>query len=338
MDLHARNCVMGEMDGDGQFRGNRTFPTSEKAIIDALKSVKARAKHLAIEEGTLTRWVAQVASAYVTTVVVCDPKENALIYKSPHKRDPVDTARLCRLLRLGELRHVYQPESDHRAIFKTAVQHYVDLANQQARIKKKIKAMYRHWGVIIFGRRLYNPQHRHEFLGKVKQRHVRSQLNRLYTLADSTEEAAKSAFADMTRLGRKYPEIREFVKIPGVGPVGAHVYDAHIQNPHRFPDKSKLSRYCRLGITDRNSDGKPLGYKRLDHSGIGQLKAVSHRAFMASMKTDNEVKRFYLRSLRQTHDRKHARLNTQRKILSTMLSIWKKGEAYQPELFSGPST
>ena len=88
-------------------------------------------------------------------------------------------------------------------------------------------------------------------------------------------------------------------------------------------------------MTERTSDGKPLGYKRLEKSGLGELKAVSHRAFMAAMKGDNDVKRFYLASLKRTHDAVHARLNTQRKILGTMYSLWKKGASYQSRLFLG---
>ena len=98
---------------------------------------------------------------------------------------------------------------------------------------------------------------------------------------------------------------------------------------------NQLWKYCRLSITDRSSDGKPLGFKRLDSSGVSELKALSFRAYMAAMKGDNEVKHFFLNSLKSTHNRKHARLNTQRKILTVMYSIWKKGEAYRPELFSG---
>ena len=82
-----------------------------------------------------------------------------------------------------------------------------------------------------------------------------------------------------------------------MGPIGAHTFDAYIQTPHRFAKRNRLWRYCRLAVTDRSSDGKPLGYKRLDKSGVGELKALSHRAFMSAMKSDNEVKRFYLQSL-----------------------------------------
>jgi transposase len=138
----------------------------------------------------------------------------------------------------------------------------------------------------------------------------------------------------MKQLGRNYAEIREFVKIPGIGDISAHIFDAFIQTPRRFAQRSRLWKYCRLSITDRSSDGKPLGFQHIDQSGVGELKALSYRAFMAAMKGDNEVKRFYFDSLKRTHSRKHARLNTQRKILSAMYSIWKKGVAYQPGLFS----
>lgn len=336
MDLHAKSCTLGQMDEDGSFRGNLQFPTSESNIIHMLKSVKAKQKYLTIEEGPLTYWASQVANPCVSQVIVCDPRENALIYKSPNKKDKVDTHRLCRLLRLGELKHVYHPENDDRAIFKAAAQHYLDLRNQLTRLKQKIKAMYRHWGIInVFTDTVYSSSGRDKYLEQVKHRPIRSQLQRLYYLTDQTDAMRKSASKSMKQLGRNYAEIHEFVKIPGIGDISAHIFDAFIQTPHRFAQRSRLWKYCRLSITDRSSDGKPLGFQRIDQSGVGELKALTYRAFMAAMKGDNEVKRFYFDSLKRTHSRKHARLNTQRKILSAMYSIWKKGVAYQPELFSG---
>jgi transposase len=336
MDVHARSCTLGHMDEDGTFIGNRYFATSEKNIIDALKSIRAKNKILTIEEGTLTHWAAQVARPHVIEVIACDPRENALIFKSPNKKDEVDTHRLCRLLRLGELKHVYHTFNDDRAIFKASAQHYLDLRGQLTRLKHKIKAAYRRWGIIdVFSNSIYSTSGREKYLKKIKHKPIRGQIKRLYYLMDQTESMRKSALHSMKQLGLKYPEIREFEKIPGIATINAHVFDAFIQTPHRFATRSRLWRYCRLSITDRTSDGKQLGYKRLESSGVSELKALSFRAFMAAMRGDNEVKRFYLDSLNRTHDRKHARLNTQRKILSVMFGLWRKGEAYRPELFSG---
>ena len=335
MDLHARNFTLGEMDGKGRFIGNREFRTSEKNIIQALKTVNAKHKLLTIEEGPLTYWTAQVAHPCVDQVVPCDARENALIYKSPYKKDKIDTRRLCQLLRLGALKQVYHPENDERAIFKAAAQHYIDLRNQLTRFKQKIKAMYRHWGIIdIFTSTVYTIKGRAKYLQQVKHLSIRKQLLQLYHLMDQTETMRKSALKNMKRLGRNYPEIREFMKIPGIFDVHAHIYNAFIQTPHRFSKRSKVWKYCRLSVTDRTSDGKPLGFKRLERSGIGELKALSYRAFMSAMRGDNEIKRYYSDSLNRCHDKKHARLNTQRKILETMYVIWKKGVPYRPELFS----
>jgi transposase len=242
------------------------------------------------------------------------------------------------LLRLNEFNEVYRPENDERAIFKAAVQHYLDLRDQLVAIKQKTKAMFRQWGVIdVFTKSVYSTTGRDKFLVQVQQRPIYLQLKRLYALMDLTAAMKQDSEKSMKSLGRNYPEIKEFKKMPGIGDAGAHTFDAFIQTPHRFEKTNRMWRYCRMGVTDRSSDGKPLGYKRLDKSGIGELKAVSHRAFMVAMKSDNEVKRFYLQSLQRTHNHKHARLNTQRKILSVMLAIWKKGQPYRAELFLDPS-
>jgi len=336
MDVHARSCTLGHMDANGCFKGNLRFATSERNIIGALNSIKAKNKLLTVEEGTFTHWVAQVASPYVSEVIACDPRENALIFKSPNKKDPVDTRRLCRLLRLGELKHVYHTSNNDRAIFKASAQHYLDIRDQLTRLKHKIKAAYRRWGVIdVFSNSVYNCSGRKKYLKQIKQLSIRSQLNRLYLLMDQTEALRKSALHSMKQLGLKYPEIREFEKIPGIATVNAHVFDAFVQTPYRFAKRNRLWKYCRLSITQRSSDGKQLGYKRLDTSGVSELKALSFRAFMAAMRGDNEVKAFFIDSLHRTHNRTHARLNTQRKILTVMLGIWKKGQAYRPELFVG---
>jgi transposase len=334
IDVHARRCVLGHMDFNGTFIGNKTFPTSEENIIQALNAIKAKEKYLALEESNLAYWAAQVARAHVTEVICSDPKENALIFRSANKSDKVDTQKLCRLLRLGELKRVYHPENDDRAIFKAAVQHYIDLRDQQVVLKNKIKAMYRHWGVIdVAGEAVYGNKKRDDYLKRVKHLHIRNQLHRLYFLMDETESMQKKALKAMRQLGRKYSEIKEFKRIPGIGEILAHIFDAFIQTPERFANKRQLWRYCRLGITDRSSDGKPLGFKRLDRSGVSELKSLAYQAWLSAMKSDNEVRRFYSNSFGRTLSRVHARLNTQRKIIAVMYGMWKRGKAYRAQLF-----
>ena len=196
--------------------------------------------------------------------------------------------------------------------------------------------MYQHWGILdIAGEGVYSIKKRDEYLKKIKHLDIRRQLGRLYKAMDHAVSLQERALKALKRLGHNYAEIKEFEKIPGSGEIGAHIFDAIIQTPHRFANRSQLWRYCRLGVTEHSSDGKPLGFKRLDKSGISEIKSLTYLGWMNALKRENEVREFYMRSLKRTYNRVHARLNTQRKIIAVMYGIWRKGEAYRPELFLG---
>ena len=338
IDAHARNSVLGSMNNRGEFLKSWRFPTCEKKLIEHVAAVKACKKILAVEEGPLAYWISQTLRPYVDELIISDPRETPLISRNAMKRDELDVRNLCRLLRLGELKRVYHPEEDHRAIFKAAVQHYIDFRNQETALKQKIKAKYRSWGVPdVEGTSVYNPKKQPKYLKKVAPSAVINQLKRLYSLLSTALEVQDASLKEAKKLSHKYPEIREFLKVPGVGAIGSLIFDAYIQTPHRFPRKQQLWRYCKLAVTDRSSDGKPLAYKRLDKAGNGELKAMSYRSFLGAMRTknSNEVRQFYEASLQRTRNHTRARLNTQRKIISVLHGIWRKKEVYRPELFLG---
>ena len=127
--------------------------------------------------------------------------------------------------------------------------------------------------------------------------------------------AARRQFPE---LGRRYQETQEFQKIPGIGPISAHAFDAYIQTPHRFATKQKLWRYCKLGVRKHSSGGTRVRKEKLDPAGHGELKALSHRAVKEALggEDKNEVQASYRASLQRTGDKTHPRLNTQRKILA----------------------
>jgi hypothetical protein len=140
----------------------------------------------------------------------------------------------------------------------------------------------------------------------------------------------------MVQLGRKFPEIARLRTLPGVGTIGAHLFVAYIQEPGRFETPQRLFRYCRLGIRDRTSDNKPLGYQQLDRCGHGVLKAISYRAWLTAQKQKcGAIYQFYVASLERTGDETHARLNTQRKVLHALLVLWDSGQLFDAKRFLG---
>ena len=138
----------------------------------------------------------------------------------------------------------------------------------------------------------------------------------------------------MVRMGKPFPEVKLLSTAPGLGVVGAHLFAAYIADPTRFDSPSALIRYCRLGIRDRTSDDKPLGYEQLDRQGHGVLKAISYRAWLQAMKRrDTSVYRFFLWSKQNTGSAVHARLNTQRKLLRAWWTLWREGKEWDEQKF-----
>jgi transposase len=336
LDAHAKYSLLAWMDDQGQRRNHWRFPTSEPQLIKHLQLVPAAIKHLALEECGLGRWLAQVAAPHVTDAIVCDPRENHHISRHHHKCDEQDGYGLAHLYRLGALKEVWQPTSDERAVFKAAAQAYLDAVVRQSGLKLQLKAHYRQWGVIPTGSAVYSWSRRGKYLAQIKQAGVRAQLQLLYEMLDAALEVERKSRRLMVQLGQKFPEIARLATVPGVGRIGSHLFVAYIQEPQRFHTPQQLFRYCRLGIRDRSSDGKPLGFQQLDRCGHGVLKAIGYRAWLVAVKQKRgAVYEFYAASLERTGDHTHARLNTQRKILHTLLVMWKTQEEFDPKKFLG---
>jgi len=336
LDGHAKFSLLAWMDDQGNRRGHWRFPTTEGQLVRHLQRVPATTRKLALEECGLSRWLAEVAKPHVTQVVVCDPRENHRISRHHHKCDEEDAYLLAHLNRLSALKPVWQPTSDQRAVFKCASQAYVDAVQRQTALKLQLKAHYRQWGVIATGSAIYSLEGRGRYLSQIRQEGVRAQLKLLYQVLEPALEVERQARRLMVKLGRGFEEIKLLRTIPGVGIIGAHLFVAYIQEPSRFATDQELFRYCRMGIRDRSSDDKPLGYQTLDRCGHSVLKSIGYRSWLTAVKRrSGAVYEFYQASLRRTGSEVHARLNTQRKVLKTMMVVWKHKQPFNAELFLG---
>jgi transposase len=333
LDLGSSNFQQVALNHHGVSRVNRDFQTSESNLVKAFSDLQGEI-HVHLEAGELAPWAVSIITPLVHRVVCSHPQTNAWIAKDADKCDRIDAYKLADLLRLNRFKEVHYPPQQSRREFKTLVQHYDELTQQQARLKTKIKARLRMQGVIVRGEQLFSATGRKAVLAAVKSVAVRTAISQLYAVLDPSLESQTAARLLMRRAARAFPEIRIFETAPGVGPIGACRFSAYIHTPQRFSSTRKLWKYCRLSVSHRSSNGKPLRRPRLDHNGCGRLKDVSRKAFEAALrsKSDNAFKRAYQRALETTHDQTHARLTVQRKIVSTLRAMWLNQSPYCDEL------
>ena len=340
LDLHSRFSVLGSMDHDGKAGPRMRFATSAAMLrtqVGALRQEK-RPVYLTIEAGAFTRWASGIVRPLVERLIICEPRHNRLINSNPQKSDEADVDGMCLLLRVGKLKEVWMGTDRTREIYRELVYELLNWRDAQRELKALIKARYRGWGVLrLHGIRVFSGKGREAYLEQLPAEEERRMLRRLYAQFDHAIEQWKETLKEVERAGAKFWEVEQFQRIPGVGPITAHVFSAIIEEPNRFPTKFKLWKYSQLGITDRSSDGKPLGYQRLDRRGNNELKNLSYHAWRTACKSttgSNAVKAFYQASKQRTGSVRHARLNTQRKILEAMWLIWLRTRPFDPNKFN----
>ena len=335
LDAHSKNCVLAQLDDQGTERRWWRFPTDPQQLLHHVQAIPATDKRLMLEESNLARWIGRLLKPHVQQLVVCDARRNRLISQDAHKHDRRDAFALARLLRLNEFKPVWQPTDDQRVLFKRAAQAYEQAVLRQTRLKLRLKSLFQHWGLFPTGATVFSPAGRGHWLAQLPYDALRAQALLLYQSLDQALASQAQTRRLLCQAGRPFPEVQRLRTVPGVGLVGAHLFVAYVQDPRRFATFSRLARYCRLAIRDRTSDGKPLGFEQLDRQGNGTLKAISYRAFLqAAKRRAGPVWDFYQASLRLTGSTTHARLNTQRKILLTLWTLWRNGQDFDPNRFS----
>lgn len=338
LDLHSATSVLGWMDAEGRLRGMRRFATTAEALRREVGALGGSGVALALEASGLCRWALGQVRPLVECAVVCEPRHNRLIAANPAKHDEADVENLCLLLRLDRLKPVWIGTDPQRQLHRELVYELLNLRDAISELKSLIKARYRQWGVLrVEGTRLFGQAGRDSYVEKIAEPERRGILRRLYAQLDALARQWRDTLGEVERAGAAFWEIGQFQKVPGIGRVGAHVFAAIIEEPGRFRTPQQVIKYARLAICERSSDGKPLGYQRLDRRGHGELKLLSYHAWRTACRRTtgaNAIQQFYRASRERTGSARHARLSTQRKILVTLWRIWLRRQPYDPARFS----
>lgn len=333
IDLHSKHSKMGYMNEQGEYLGQQGMQTTAQNLIGGVVRIPAARKFLTLEQGNMAFWAAERLRGYVDELIVCDPRQNHLISRSMVKNDDRDTYQLCQLLRLGALKPVWRPKRmGDRRLFYHQIKEYQRLNKALTTNKRQLQAMLRHWG---YNQKLTKADYARPepILDQITPAGLAREVEAKFTHIDMIARAKHEQFERITQAGRGYPEIIQFQKMSGMGPVGAHTFSGYIQTPYRFQRRGQLIRFCQLAVRKASSDGRRLRAERLSKAGHGPLKNVAHTVWKSAMKSPNEVSGFYQASLARCGDPVKARLNTQRKILITLWSIWKHNQTYSAQKF-----
>jgi transposase len=252
-DVHSNNTELA-IEQRGQIVARYSVPTTIPAISTILSSIQGK-KILAMEEGPMAGWLFRNLSEKVDKFVVSEPRRNKLITCEGDKDDRIDSGKLAILLRGNFLKAVHHTSDSHRAHLKHWINLYHDRVRDAVRCINKIHACCRMHGVRIPRKVVRNNVHRHQWLSELDNSTLKAQLQMLWIGYDATKEQVELAKKQFSSYARKYPIIKSWSTLPGIGVIRAATIFAYLDTPWRFKNRAKLHRYCGVGLV-RATSGK----------------------------------------------------------------------------------
>ena len=338
MDVHTATISVAVLDFDGKLIMESVIEAKRNTIVQFIQGLRGELL-LTFEEGTWSAWLYDLLTPYVTNIVVCDPRRNALL-KQGSANDRIDARKLAELLRLKSLRSVYHGENGLRTL-KELARAYLTISKDLVRVMNRVKAIYRSWGIPCAGQSVYNPRHREEWLRKITRASVRRRAELFYQELDALVPLRQQARQELLADSKKHPAWKLLRSIPTLGPIRAAVLMAIIQTPHRFRTKRMLWKYSGFGVVSQSSgdhqyvDGqlqrskKPAFVRGLDPAHNHQLKDLFKSAATQASTTNGPFREFYEALVAKGMRPEMARLTLARKIATISWIVWKKGALFE---------
>jgi len=340
MDVHQATTVVVVIDAEGKKVLQTIVKTEAGEIIRLIQSL-SEPLHLTFEETTQAAWLYDIVRGFVAEAIVCDPRRNKLMSEGS-KADYSDAYKLAESLRGGLLRSVYHGHEEATRRLKELVRGYETLSVDTQRTMVRIKAIYRARGIRTPGRAVYQPQQHEQWLEQITEAGAQQRARWLYEQLDHLRPLRRRAKQALLAESRKHRAVGLLRTIPQLGPIRAALIVATIDSPHRFRTRHQLWSYSGLAIITHMSaeyevkqgqvvrSRKPVATRGLNRNCNRRMKEVFIGA--ATGGSQREPYRGYLQSLEAKGIRKEmARLTLARKIAAVTLTIWKKGETFDPK-------
>jgi transposase len=339
-DVHQTTISVAVVNADGKLVMQSVIATHAATILDFIQGLRGTL-HLTFEEGTHSAWLYDLLARRVARVVVCNPRQNALL-KAGNKSDRSDARKLAELLRAGLLSPVYHGESSTRTL-QELVRSYAALTEDTTRVMGRVKALYRSQAIACAGKKPYGRRHRPEWLSKLSQPGLHRRAERLYEELDALQGLRRAAKRELVMESRKHAAAKLLRTVPLLGAIRAAWLIGRVQTPHRFRTKRQFWAYCGLALETRSSadyrfqDGqlvrakKPVFIRGLNRNHNHDLKNLFKSAATTASALHGPFREFYEGLLAKGMQPAMARLTLARKIAAITLSVWKKGENFDAE-------
>lgn len=332
IDLGKRTYEIKFISENGNVNGTNgvTSPAGRKALYKKLRSTD----RVAIEVCSLAMVMAREIEKEVgCEVVLLNPSQIALIYRSLKKNDKEDALKLARLVQKytnEELPKVELP-SEHEENIRQILTELRQLKHDRTREINRLHAIFLECGITEMKKKdLATACNRNENIRILKGMSLSEAqrcLKRLELIDEQLEEVEESLDAEIE--GDK--NVEKLMEIPGVGKQLAASFIGFLGDGSRFPNVSTIG--AATGLVPRIDISSTI--KRLGHitkCGNTNLRSLLILAAWSHVRSNGggAIKDKYLYMTQvQSKSKKIAIVATARKLAELMYTLLKNGTSYE---------
>lgn len=336
LDVGVDTTACCVIDDDGGVKLEERLPTSAAALKGILKPIRRKVSLIAIEAGSTSIHLARSLLRLGFSVSVFDTRQVSKYLKiRQNKTDRNDARGLAEIARTGRLVvsevYVKDPEIQHlRSI----------LVMRQSLLRMRIGAEGAIRSLIrLNGGRLKSANSaaslRRIVDGEVSRLRrsenvdLSQEIEPILKLSESLRLCLERSDRTLTATARQNSLCRQFMAIPGVGPICALSFYTAIGEPSRFRRNADVGAY--LGMTPRvRQSGQTVARLRISKMGSRMTRTHLVTAAGIHLRWAESAMRDWGVALRKRAGAGCARVAVARKLAVTMLAIWKSGRPYEP--------
>jgi len=294
---------------------------------------KMKPCRIAMEAGTHSGWVSRILEELGHEVLVGNPRKLRAIWDNAQKNDVRDAEMLARIARFDpQLLHPIRHRGKEAQCDLAAIKARDELVKVRTALIAHVRGLVKSTG---------------ERLKKCSPEcfHLRAAEAMPADLAPALEPVVASIAELTVRIrhcdnlieqlsAKKYPETERLQAIPGVGPVTALAYVLTLEEAERFEKSRDVGPF--LGMTPRRDQSgqtdKQLRITKAGNAYLRRLLVQCANYVLGRHGPDCDLRRFGLKLAERggKNAKRRAVVAVARKLGVLLHSLWKSGEAYEP--------
>ena len=329
VDIGDRFTEICVLDRDGEVAQRTQVPTTKKGIRRFFE--QAERCRVAMEVGTHSAWIQRELDELGFETYVANARKLRAIWDNDSKTDRTDAYLLGEIVQIKPklLRSIKHRGEEGRLDLK--------LARARAAMVRARTLLVNHvrGAVKVVGARM-PPCHADAFHKQVEALpdELRPMLEPVMAQVGDHTALIRGFDAAIKERAAAVPAVALLTQVPGVGDLTALAFVSIVEDPSRFPKTRRIGSY--LGLRPRLDDSGDLKPQlRITKAGDKFLRCLLVQCaqhILGPLGPDSDLKRWgsKLSERGGKNAKKRAVVAVARKLAVLLLTLWKKGEDYDP--------